>query len=483
MAKITDPRIIQQAESGGGRVTDPRILEQVPKPPMNEEQAALIAQPPAPVDWGRVAETAPQSTASAAEDVLSPIYRTGDFLESTKDLFTGLTDKLSSLIPFEGPETGGKLELSDNAPLKRFLERNPEFARNPERGKQVADAAIEYYKGYADEDTRKRRFEEDPAGVILDAAALVTGGALGATKFGQFSKAAIGGSPREMVKEAVKFPTGVKGLTDADANKLATFMLDNKIPLSSDGMAKTRQIIEETGDAVNQMIDAAGNGVAAKRSDLNQVLEDMKRETLGKSALGEKKRAAIQKVIDGWQEEINKVGKDTMTLRELQDFKQATYGDINWSPAAGVKRNTTNKALKSQALDAKDRIEAVVPEVGEANRMQGNALELAPILDKAVTRTERNSGEARYGFNMLAGGVGGGGLDAGLMAIGLPPGFATLAGVGGGALKGFLGEPKRKTSLAEALYSYQNSKPMMSDDALVKAMLATYPQLAAEQTQ
>ena len=486
MAKITNPNLLQQLEAPkSGQVTDQAVLDRLEPPPMTPEQAALIAPEPAPVDYGKALENAPGSLVAAAEDVLMPIYRTGEFAEGLKNLFIGATESLGERDIYPGAVKSDQFKIPA---IERFVERNPEFARDTEKGKQVFQAAMDYYKGYADEDTRKRRFEEDPAGVVLDALAVGTGGIMGAGKFGGASRRAIGDMPERMMEEAAKFPSGgtigaTNRLTNDEVKDLVNFMLEEKIELSTEGLEHLGNLTETLADDVDRMIAEADKGQKIKRRDLNKVLERMSQETIGKTSMSSKQRNAIQKVIDAWEKEIEFSGEEFFTLPELQQFKRDNYQLINWSRSDSVKKNTTIHALKEQALDAKRRIAHEVPGVSEQNTRLGTALELNPMLERSVKRIDRNSGAGRFGFNMAGGTMSGAALDALLFQMGIPPGFATAAGGLYGAAKTAAGAPKRKASIAQALYDYRKKRPMIDENtALLNAMMAgTYPQALADQ--
>lgn len=395
------------------------------------------------VDPGKVLKSTPQSIAGVAEAALMPIYRPGETLEGVGNLATAGVENFASNMPgFENIPTPQRDTLTSYLSTK-----------------------------YGTPEGLKEALETDPVGIIADAAGVLFGG-LGV---GRMAKAGAANAlpknlPNNMVKEIAKFPR--RNLTNAEVDDLVEFMLHENIPFSAKGIERLDDIITTTGTKINRMIEKADKGQTIPRSELNDVLKEMRAETTGKTALAEKDVKIIDSVIDGWEQAIAAKGKPDFTLAELQKFKQDTYGKVYWRETDSNKKNVRNAALKAQALDAKARLEKEVPGIKEANKRQGMALELKPLAEGTTQRIERNTGTMGQGLGTGQGAAWGAGLEGINYAAGQPIPTGSIVPITTmiGATKGFMGGPSRKQGLAQAIYNARRQDPNLVDIPLAKAM-------------
>lgn len=411
------------------------------------------------IDGGKVIENAPGSAMGLVEAAVMPVTHPIETAKAAKDGFVGLVEKslasqMETWVKLAGNVMGRGGEVED------FEVQTPNW-----------DKLTSYYReSYGSPEGFKSAVETDPFGVLADGVSAVygTAGALRGVQKG-IASALPDDLPNSMVEETAKFPAAK--LSNDDVKELTEFMLENDIRFSSDGIKLLDEVIDSTGKVIDEMIKRADSGKTIPKSELNAVLRRMKRETVGKSALAGQDRKIIQKIIDGWEDEIRVSGKTDFTLPQLQKFKQTTYGKVNWDSSSN-KKAVRNEALKRQALDAKTRLEQEVPGIKEANKRQGTALELKPMLDKSVKRIDRNN---KIGMDYLvstgSGGMFGAGLDAALMTtLGIPPGLLTGVGTTLGAGKAVMGQPGNKRSMAQAIYDARRIDPNLVDGPLAKAM-------------
>lgn len=395
------------------------------------------------LDMNRALQNTPQSYWNTVEAAAMPVYRPKETIE--------------------GLGTMGMMGIEN------FASQIPGFEDMPTPQKD----AFKSYLGerYGSPEALKESIETDPMGMVTDAISVLLGGR-GAWRMGVQGGADLlpENLQNDMVKEVAKFPK--RNLTNAEVDELVSFMLEENIPFSAKGIERLDDIITTTGSKVDAMIANADQGQLISRDSLNDVLRQMKEDTIGKTSLAAKDVKIIDTVIEGWEQAITDIGKNDFTLAELQQFKKDTYGKIHWADTDSNKKNVRNASLKAQALDAKARIEAEVPGIQEANKRQGMALELKPLAEGTTQRIERNKGNMGQTLSIGSGGGLGYGLDKANQALGfgIPDGTFTALGVGLGGIKGIAGQPKRKMALAQALYNARRADPSLVDEPLAKAM-------------
>lgn len=466
MTEVTDPALLEQLNSNkkpavqSTEVTDPAILQQLQQsnwPPLVNSQDLTWQNLAGQVEGDRALENLPGSAVDFAKATVMPITHPIETAKSVAQAGEAVGQKaISNQLEFWFKNVGGNMGLD----LDALDTSSPKW-----------DQLTSVYKErYGSPEGVKETIETDPVGVLADIVSVFYGG-LGAARTGikMGAKALPDDLPNSMVEEVGKFPAA--RLTNEEVKGLTEFMLENDIRFTTQGIKKLDDIITENGKAIDKLIAKYDQGQTVPRTEIIATLRRMKRETVGKSALGSEDRKVIQKIIDGWEDEIRVSGKNKFTLPELQKFKQTTYGKINWNNNSN-KKAVKNEALKRMALDAKARIENEVPGIKEANRAQGTGLELKPMLDKSTKRIDRNN---KIGMDYLvstgSGGMFGAGLDAALYSIlGIPPGVMTGIGTTAGALKATMGQPGNKRALAQAIYDARRMDPKLIDEPLAKAL-------------
>lgn len=296
-----------------------------------------------------------------------------------------------------------------------------------EQGYEPYGSAVAEHFGnrYGGVDEFKSTLMNDPVGVLGDTAGLLGGvGMLPKMgKVGQIgslldpaSLAISGGSkaimnmpgissvPNALYRTSAKFGNKVD---DADVSQTA---LDYGIMPNDAGIARGKAIIGDIGTAIDDLITQADTtGAQIPRSKMYQFIGDVKREFGGFNLNAPKDLQKINKVIGDFEQHIKGKGKDFITVKEAQKFKQNIYKSINWKAKQGIGSQAVAETRKAIAKGAKTEIEKVLPEIKDLNFKQGELLELMDALDAPSQRIGRRD---IFGLGvpmkMTAGGVAGG---------------------------------------------------------------------------
>lgn len=261
-------------------------------------------------------------------------------------------------------------------------------------------------------------------------------------------KLPTGAVPERMYQSALKPSTT---MSTGDVAKVVQTGLDNKIPVSADGVTKLNGLIQNLSDSVKSEIQGASQAGAtvdptavAKRADslkarfANQVAPD-----------------ADLAAIDATQKEFLKNNPNPIPAADAQSMKQGTYQQLK-ARAYGEQGSATVEAQKALARGIKEELEQQFPEIKATNAAQGALIGLDDPLERAVRRMDNHQ---LFGIGTpIAAGAG--------AAIGGAPG-AAVAGI----MKFVLDNPEVKSSLAIRLH--QASKGVFSVPAAT-ARVASY---------
>lgn len=321
---------------------------------------------------------------------------------------------------------------------------------------KYADALADFYASrYGSIEAARKTFEENPAALLSDITAILSGGGGALAAAGKLGKAgnvvskagkalntaakytdpltplalaaspatsAVGAgakkageffSPERIYERAMKIPP--RSVSQKNRDRAIEAAVRERIPLTKGGQAKLDNLIGGLGDEIqsrikspalaNVRIDPLETVIRAERDVVpqfrNQVApgQDMK-------AIGE----VMGDMLDSHG--------GMMTLSEAQSLKQGTYKAQNkraWDERQGARV----EAEKALARALKRQIDEKVPGIRALNARQGDLLELAHEFEPALNRTGNHSL-----FNM----VGPTGAGAGLGALVAGPLGATVGG-------------------------------------------------------
>lgn len=298
---------------------------------------------------------------------------------------------------------------------------------------------------YGSWDAFKDTAEKDPVGVLADVSALFTGGSLSAVKAGgkvgklgrslnKVGKAidpvnlgakttAYGAGklipksvPPSMYESAAKFSTT---MTPDERRALSQTALREGVMPTSKGLGQVDLRISALGKQIDNLVESAtDSGVKIPKERIYRHLSELKQEVGGAKINAPQDIKRIDKLVDTFDEHLQKLGKDSLTPSELQAFKRDAYQRINWDTRQGQASYTKEQASKAMARAAKEELEQVAPDIRDLNRRQGDLLELRPNLERSAARIENRD---IIGLGMPMKGAAGG-------VVGGPAGAAAATG-------------------------------------------------------
>lgn len=338
-----------------------------------------------PVDFSfsRMAENIPSSALQTAKNTVEPLFSPRETIVNLGNTFFGLVQKL-----FPGQQ-----------------------AAEP-----YADALFDVFKQrYGTGQDALNTLENDPVGVLSDVAGLMTGGGMAASKLpgaaGSIAQgvAKAGGAidplnvainvpkvaaakilpeslPIGLYESAAKFGTTIP---TNERRAMAQTALREQIPLSAEGVTKTRSLINELDSKINNLIiDAERSGKTIPRSAVYQNIRDVRQKLGGPKIEAAKDLATIREITKSFDDYMERIGKTSFTPTELQRFKQDLYNRINFdrsTQTASIPKEETYKAL---AGAARSELETLAPDIKGINRREGQLLELLPNLERSAARIE-----------------------------------------------------------------------------------------------
>jgi hypothetical protein len=270
------------------------------------------------------------------------------------------------------------------------------------------DAVVDQLKQrYGGTDAILQTLESDPVGLASDVAGiLMTGGSMTGIKALSKVGAAIDPihgaariakttaqpmakwmNPNDMYQEVTKFSTVAP---QGDRKNWAQVGLDERITSGSQMNGKYSDKIDVLTERLNTMIDDVSDGSEAIPVDrVLAGLDDLKREKGGFLIDAETDVAAI----DAFKETFldRNFGRETVTPRQLQDFKTDAYKKIdflrNYKQGAPIDVDIR----KNVGRAAKEGIEEVLPEVKSINSELGGLLDAKDPLIKAWNRIDNRN--------------------------------------------------------------------------------------------
>ncbi len=338
-----------------------------------------------PVDFSfsRMTQNIPSSALQTAKNTLEPLASPRETIVNLGNTFFGLVQKL-----FPGQQ-----------------------AAEP-----YADALFDVFKKrYGTGQDALNTLENDPVGVLSDVAGLMTGGGMAASKLpgaagraGQ-SISQAGGAidpinmainvpkvaaakllpeslPVSLYESAAKFGTTIP---TNERRAMAQTALREQIPLTAEGVTKTRGLIGELDNRINDLIiDAERSGKQIPRSAIYQNIRDVRQKLGGPKIEAAQDLAVVRDITKSFDDYMSRIGKTSFTPTELQRFKQDLYTRINFDRSTQTASIPKEETYKSLAGAAREELEQLAPEIKGINRREGQLLELLPNLERSAARIE-----------------------------------------------------------------------------------------------
>jgi hypothetical protein len=262
-------------------------------------------------------------------------------------------------------------------------------------------------------------------------------------------------NPNDIYQEVMKFPTTA---SQGDRQKWAQTGLDEGITSGAQMDGKYAAKIDDINSELSRVIDEVGGG--SQPIPIERViagLDELKREKGGFKVDASSDVAAIDKFRDDFLEQH--WGRETVTPRQLQDFKVDVYDKINWK-----RRDTSAPQIDADIRTnvgraAREGIEEALPEVKALNSELGKLLDARDPLLRSWNRIDnRNKTSILATLGAFAGGSTG------------PSG--SVAGAVAGGVFGSLFRPEYKARLAVALneLAKNGGNAKLVDNALLKGL-------------
>jgi hypothetical protein len=404
---------------------------------------------------------------SALETLKNIPSSAGQFVEDITYPFRNLPETVEGIS-----NLGGSL-LSKGQRKVQELASGTEIEPGDEEA--YADAMFDFMKGrYGGIEELQKTLQEDPVGFMSDLSAVITGGATLAAKVpGQVGKlgkiAQMAGAgmepvalastiaskaakplaaatrPSKRYEKAIRFPAKMDDLRRERAIQTG---LDEGLMPSRSGIRKLADVesgyIQKLDDLITKHADAGAAEVPA--GAIHQALGEL-RDSIGVDMGSADAIKQLDEIEMAWRGRMQSLGKDSMTLQEIQKFKTDTYDLINWNRKDPSRAPIQEKAYKAAAREGREQIEKRVPEIREINDQLAGLYELEEPLRNAANRAELQS---VFGLGGLTRGavVGSGG-----MALGVPPAVVAAMSAAGVAV----GHPKIQAAIALITHKLKNN--------------------------
>lgn len=169
--------------------------------------------------------------------------------------------------------------------------------------------------------------------------------------------------------------------TSGEVKSMVQSGLENKIPVSEEGVAKLNQLISDLQDKVKgQIQDGAQQGATVNKFAVTNRLNDAA------------DRLSTQVAPTSHLQALSDIGNDfiashpaAIPVDEAQAIKSGTYRQI--SKSYGEQGSAAVEAQKALARGIKEELETQFPEIKGLNAMEGRLINLDGALERAVRRT------------------------------------------------------------------------------------------------
>lgn len=244
--------------------------------------------------------------------------------------------------------------------------------------------------GFADaEDFFSQETLEEAAktGVLSAALGGLTPAAIkGVLKAGKLVPKAL---PESLMETAVKVRPSVPN--DKRASMIRT-ALDEGIMPTTNGLELMAKKLANLDRGLQKIIDDATDaGTKITKKALFTELKQLRKDLGGINLRAEKNLSQIDDVAKAFGERLKKLGKDTLTPREVQDLKRTAYRQLRFDVSQQSGQFGTIEAEKAVIRSGKKALEKISPDVQKINRREGKLLELGDELERAVGRLDNRN--------------------------------------------------------------------------------------------
>jgi len=233
----------------------------------------------------------------------------------------------------------------------------------------------------------------------------------------QAGKAIPKALPESMLETSIKIRPSVP---DGKRANMIRTALDEGIMPTTKGLEKIGTTLAKLDKGLNKIIDdATAQGKTIPAKALFTELKQLRNDLGGVNLRANKNLSQIDEVAKNFYTQLQKIGKKTLTPREVQDLKRSAYKQLKFDVNQLSAQYGTTEAEKAVIRGGKKSLETIDPAVQQINRREGNLLELGDELERAVSRlNNRNFISLDTAAKVAAGGASGGpaGTAAGVLA-------------------------------------------------------------------
>ena len=365
-------------------------------------------------DVGQTIENVPGSMWQLAKDVTSPVWNAKEFWPGLGNLIEGGVQKL---IPGEN------------------------------ESEQYFDDAVDVYKDrYGSLEKAGDTIKNDPVGAFSDI--IGVGGVLAPGKIGRSARAVsptapitntpaatvrgvgAAANPERLYETSARFHPS---LGQKKIDEMVDTGLREGIPVGDSGLAKTHKLVKDLNSQIDTLIDAADkSGKTFPRKMLYKYLKDARKNKGGVRTDAGRDLKQIDSYIGKLDRHLESIGKDRLTVRDLQDFKKSVTSEIYNDSGQLKSKTAVDEARKQTAKAAREGVEQALPEAHAINAREGALIQLRDGLEKVVPRQGGNNllgldTILKAGMGGATGGIGGAAVGAGLGILGKPPLKSRLA--------------------------------------------------------
>jgi len=377
--------------------TNPKTGEQLQ---LDEATNTWVPVPTKPAEWSELIGNIPESAAKAGGDVLS-VLNPANWPEMASTLgktVVGGMAKRNREMSEQFQETVGIKPYE-----KSEWEKYPKLLGQHVKGRYGSPEAI------------KETLITDPAGAALDLSGLLSGGGSMLAKQGGIvgkigkagmatdpinlmtggAKTAIGALtpktlPADLYKSAAKFSTTLdrtKGI--GTRTKLAETAIKHKLLPTEAGLNQMQALRESIGGKIDDLVSqATASGKNIPKSQIFKHLKQARKDVGGVKLEAKKDLKQVNEVARNFDEQLKKLGKNSLTPDELQKLKVDAYKKIDFDIKNQKAEAATNIARKAIAKAAKEGVEQSAPEVSKLNKVLGDLIELQDPLTQSASRIE-----------------------------------------------------------------------------------------------
>lgn len=234
----------------------------------------------------------------------------------------------------------------------------------------------------------------------------------------------LGRTPEQAYESALKPSTTIPEYKRAQMIDTA---LKQGIPVSRAGLEKLGDLIDDLNDKITNEI-GTGQGKTVNKFAVASRLRSVAQQ----AAKQVNPEGDLNAIASSGNEFLRNQPNDIPAV-EAQELKQGTYRSLG-NKAYGELQSSTIESQKALARGLKEELATAFPEINNLNKMEGRALDLQPVLERAVNRIG-NHQMLGIGTPIAAG------------AAKAVTGSSTIAGITG-ILKAVLDDPVVKSRLA-----------------------------------